>query len=400
MPIFLESQKPLAELRKYENNGYCCGQCGAPVRYCWGGLYGFNEHILICSKDINHTQISREFNLTPSEIPGFTLWDVNKKRRTKLENKNPNAIALRGLEHKVALNQDEAMQILEAIWPKAPPTEKVRAAMLCKSYQLNPLMKHIFLVAFNEGKENESWATIMSIHAKRLISRRSGPISYIDDTPRMMSDTEVIKVYGKDHPERIDAIVRLRDPKTGAEVTGYGWWPKDKTAYGGDKGNSKENMAFIRAESQALDRLRPGEMPQNIEVVDENYVESAGVHVIESTGEIIEETPEPVEELIPEPGPEPPASPTPPIPTPKPEKKPEAKNQGGLPMEDNRPDEAKITKAESSNVMATMRENQLTASDVGIIMVKTLKWPLCPKSFNDLTVKQYRELLPHLKKKQ
>jgi hypothetical protein len=145
-------------------------------------------------------------------------------------------------------------------------------------------MKHVFLVPFNKGKSNESWVTVMGINATRLLAARNGTFSYIDDTPRVMTPEEQQRRFGKSDKDRIWAIVKIRDPKNGAEAVGYGFWLNRDNAYGSEKGNTPFNMAAIRAERQALSRLRPGEMPTNIEVMDEAIAEAASQEGIEEQG--------------------------------------------------------------------------------------------------------------------
>lgn len=187
----------------------------------------------------------------------------------------------------VSLTKPQAKEILLAVFPEAPESEITRAMILCANYGLNPLMKHVFLIPFNKGKENETWVTVIGIKAKRLLASRRGPYSYIDDTPRVMTDVEQKKVFGQLEPDKLWVITKGRDPATGAEAVGYGFWPKNKEPYGTDKGNTSFNMAAIRSESQMVDRLRPGEMPEGIEVVPEELAEGA----IEAEYRVVEEKP-------------------------------------------------------------------------------------------------------------
>jgi hypothetical protein len=283
VPIYTEKDKPYDELRKYVNNGYVC-ECGANLTLCWGGTFGYNEYILRCAKDINHTGVSRPFNLSPANTPGFTLYDAGKKRRKELEQRiGERALALRRYQGVITLNRTQATEIMEAIWPGAPIAEKQRAAILCVDYQLNPLMKHIFLVPFNKGTPKESWVTVMGINATRLLAARRGAFSYVDDTPRIMTQDEQVRKFGKSYSDRLYVIVKVKDPKTGAEVNGIGWWPSSQAAYGEEKGNTQFNMAAIRAERQALSRLRPGEMPSDVEVMEDSIAEAASVDGMEET---------------------------------------------------------------------------------------------------------------------
>ena len=173
-----------------------------------------------------------------------------------------------------SLQKVELQDIIETLWPEAPQVEKAKAIMLCATYGLNPLNKHIFLIPFNKGEPDETWALVMSIHCKRLLASRRGPFSYVDNTPRIMTDDEQLKVFGEVLNDRLYVITKLRDPKTGAESVGYGFWLNKDKPKGENKGNTRFNMAAVRSESQAIDRLRPGEMPLGIEGVEESAIEA------------------------------------------------------------------------------------------------------------------------------
>ena len=186
------------------------------------------------------------------------------------------------------LTRSQAMEILETIWPDAPATDKVAAAILCSSYGLNPLANHVFLIPFKDKTGRKTWARVWGIKAKRLLASRTGGYSYLDMTPRLMTEAEQIKVWGAVDKANLCFLTWLKDTKTGAEAYGYGKWPANQEPYGTDKGNSKANMASIRSESQAIDRLRPAEMPTGFAITDEQYIEGESRVVDVSTGEITE----------------------------------------------------------------------------------------------------------------
>ena len=111
-------------------------------------------------------------------------------------------------------------------------------------------------------------------------------------TPRKATQAEIDKILG-DTADRdcVYGFVWIRDQDTGAEAFGLRGIEKNANIKGTEKGNTHLNMACIRAERLALDRQYPGEMPPNIEVVDERYFEAdmPGVGKVNtSTGEIIE----------------------------------------------------------------------------------------------------------------
>ncbi len=184
-----------------------------------------------------------------------------------------------------SLTKVEAQEIIDTIWPgasKASPAEVYKAVSICAQYGLNPLMKHLYLIPFS-GK----FVTVLGIGANRLIASRRHAYSYIDDTPRLMSEAEQKKIYGKVDGTNIVAVTILKDARTGATARGYGKWSIGNKVQGEDKGNSQANMAFIRSERQALDRLYPAELP-DAPVLDEQFMNGK----VEATVEAQEEAPQ------------------------------------------------------------------------------------------------------------
>jgi len=167
-----------------------------------------------------------------------------------------------------AMTREQAMYLLKTIYPKAPVPEVIKAAILCAQYHLNPLMRQVYLIPFNEGKANETWTTVMGIKATRQIAGCDRHYSY-KDGPRVMTEAEQVTILGQAEPERIWAITVLQD-SDGNTYPGYGFWPHGVSPYGQDKGNTATNMAFIRSERNALDKLNPGALP-DIEVAEETY---------------------------------------------------------------------------------------------------------------------------------
>lgn len=186
------------------------------------------------------------------------------------------------LEHyrgALKLTEQDLTEIIATLWPEAPEVERKKALLICYQYHLNPLLKHIYIIGpFVDKKTGEeSWATVPSIKTKRILAGRQRRYSYLDDTPRIMTDAEQKKMHGYVDPDKLWFITKLRDDR-GHTASGYGNYPKGKDPYGTDKGNTKENMGMIRSESAALERLNPEPMPFGTsEVVDERYAEAGGV---------------------------------------------------------------------------------------------------------------------------
>ncbi len=280
MPIYEGKARPMEALEKLQDRNVC-KECGASLGLFWDAEKC--KVFLACNewRRTHHEGIERP--ASRYELEGLGALTI-KARREIMESQIGVAKArqLAKYEGVAALTKRQVMEIIDILWPGAPPPEKAKAAALCISYRLNPLAKHVYLIPFNTWADKEHtkkktvWATVLGIGATRLMAARKGTFSYVDDTPRIMTTEEQEKRFGQSYPDRIYAIVKVKDPATGAEVPGYGWWPRGTKAYGEDKGNTPFNMASNRAERQGLDRLRPGEMPSNVEVMDESIADSAG----------------------------------------------------------------------------------------------------------------------------
>lgn len=256
------TREKLYELRKKNRCQVCSGRLDVFMDFDRG------EAFLACWDwpRTHHEGIERGAHEYELNIP-------TRRKEMAEELGKEKADALAKYVGQTSLQKVELQDIIETLWPEAPPVEKTKAIMLCATYGLNPLNKHIFLIPFNKGEPDETWALVMSIHCKRLLASRRGPFSYVDNTPRIMTDDEQLKVFGEVLNDRLYVITRLCDPKTSAESVGYGFWLHKDRPKGENKGNTRFNMAAIRSESQALDRLRPGEMPLGIEGVEESAIE-------------------------------------------------------------------------------------------------------------------------------
>jgi len=288
-PIFESETRTRDDLEKLRKTNVCA-VCGA-----WLNVFLDKDTGLafVACHDwlrTHHEGIMRE--ASPFQQKGLESLTIAERRKImEQQHGEETTRALEKYHGVTSLTKPEALEILQSVFPDAPEKEMTRAVLLCTSYSLNPLMGHVFLIPFNKGKENESWATVIGIKAKRLLASRKRPFSYVDDTPRIMTEEEQVRRFGKVKEDKLVVIVKLKDPQTGAEAVGYGEWPLKKSQwdkelkkfvevdnepYGTDKGNTMFNMATIRAESQALDRLCPGEMPIGVEVIDETYAGREG----------------------------------------------------------------------------------------------------------------------------
>jgi len=291
IPVEYELGKEIAEV-------CVCGECGAGLALAWGGYWGINGYVIKCTKDINHSQIARPASLGPYDIPGFNLFNLKGRRKEMEQKYGPEKTkVLAKYVGTGAITKAIATEIVETLWGEAPPIEKTKAILLCQTYQLNPLMKHIYLVGYKRRDRNGNyeedrqgnlvldWSMQIGIGATRLMAQRKHNYSYLDLTPRKATKDEVDAILGDTaDPNSIYGFVHLRDVDTGAEAFGLRGIPKNERIKGEEKGNTHLNMACVRAERLALDRQYPGDMPQGVEVVDERFVET-DYRVLDETGE-------------------------------------------------------------------------------------------------------------------
>jgi len=178
------------------------------------------------------------------------------------------------------LSKNQALFLLKSIWPEAPVAKQVEAAIICQQYQLNPLMKQVYLLKFNKWDFNkatnrkevvgEDWVVVLGIGATRLIAQKDGRYSYTDG-PRVMTEAEQLSYLGEADATNLWMTVEITD-RQGNKYRGFGFWPRDTKVYGADKGNTVRNMAAVRAERDALKKYAPGKLPDNIEVADDTYM--------------------------------------------------------------------------------------------------------------------------------
>jgi len=282
MPIYEDETRTrdeLFELRKWNRCQVCRGPLGV-------FLDPENHRAFLACWDwprTHHKGIERE-----AEPRGLETLNIPTRREIMVEElgeKKTNA--LEKYVGVVSLTKVQAMDIMRTIWPEAPDLEVLKAAMLCAQYGLNPLMKHVALIKFkrrNRKREviGEDWVTVMEISSNRLIARRRHNYSYLDLSPRRMTEKEQTKINGEVDNTKVWALTHLRDVDTAAEVFGAGFWPLDEEVHGAEKGNTKLNMAKIRSERQALNRLYPAEMPQGVEVMEGKYIEGEFTQVTEA----------------------------------------------------------------------------------------------------------------------
>lgn len=268
-------QKELDRERELIVKGSVCGECGSLLIQPWNP--DLNDNPPVCAKDRSHTGFAEVESYSKLYDKGelgdpYIKQAIERRRRKEMEEElgKETTTALAEYQGITALTKRQAEHVLMTIWPDAPKEEVLKAALTCASYGLNPLMRHVFLIPFDLKSGKRQWTQVLGIGATRLISSRKGGYGYVNG-PRIMTEQEQRDIRGEVDNSSFWAITIVKD-KNGNQAPGYGSWPKGVQPKGVDKGNTRQNMAFIRSERQALDRLFPGEMPQGIEVADEDYL--------------------------------------------------------------------------------------------------------------------------------
>lgn len=279
----LQTTEEARELERIAQ-GEVCAECGSGLTAPWNGQQG--KIVLRCSKDKAHqghvrpdAELQRLMRMgaTQEEITQYLVQEQEKRGRKAMQEAiEKGTTALSEYGRSTALTKEQAKYVVRTIWPDAPEVEVLKAGLVCAQYGLNPLMKHLYLIPYakrdQHGTETgKTWARVLGIGATRLISARNGGVTYTDG-PRRMREDEQKDIFGEVDEQNIVAITKVKAIRDGREAPGYGKYPKDGAEpKGTDKGNSRINMAMIRSERNAIDRLFPGEMPADMGVIDDRY---------------------------------------------------------------------------------------------------------------------------------
>jgi hypothetical protein len=327
MPIY-EGGPTTKEELDFKAKTHRC-ECGGSLLVAWGGSTGHNCYMLRCSKDIEHSNFVRPAKISNYDLPGYNMPGTIKRREQDMmqkygTEKTKQMVRIGGGNPIATLTQKGAADMFMILYPEASKCPSgqaaiVKGALICRDYGLNPAMNHLFLIPY-EHKEKVGnvwkvtridWSVVLGIKASRLICGREKSYGYVASEydkpaiyPRVMTDEEQMMIYGEVDKSNLVTICKIKD-KDGHIFPGYGKWPKDTEPKGVNKGNSKFNMSCIRAERQALDKLNPGAMPADVDVVDERFVDAPKVTVSEVKPEL-EQLPEPqmIDESQDEPEPE------------------------------------------------------------------------------------------------
>ena len=281
-----------AEGRELERTKVCA-VCGGRLNCAWGGQFDRDGYVIRCENLAHEGEV--EPKRAPLESQPYYIQNMVKrkeKERIMEEYGEQTAMVVAKYQGVKILKEEQANEIIRSFWPQAPDIEVKKAMLTCLAYGLNPIFGHLYLVAYRVKDKNDNytgevtWTQMRGISADRLLASRRGGVTYLDNTPRMMSEEEQILIRGVYEKENWWAICKVAD-KDGLVAQGLGKWSKSVKVKGAEKGNTQQNMAGIRAERQALDRKFPGEMPGG-DVVDGAYMERGEAQLENGEVELLE----------------------------------------------------------------------------------------------------------------
>lgn len=291
MPVYESEELPrdkLEELRRKSS----CKECGGWVNMFLDPESG--KAFIACNDWLrtHHDGIVKEAKYFEENI-------ITRRERMEKELGQEKALALADAANIAVMTKPVAIQIIETLWGDAPTIDKTKAIMMCYQYNLNPLMKHLHMVGYRKrdedgkfikdksGQNVKDWTIIVGIQATRLMSHRKHKFTYLDMSPRIATQEEIEKILGETaRDDMVYGFTHIKDLETGAESFGLKGWPTKDKAKGEEKGNTQLNMACVRSERQAIDKLYPSELP-DADVMDEQFIEVENGGVVDvSTGEI------------------------------------------------------------------------------------------------------------------
>jgi len=190
--------------------------------------------------------------------------------------------------------RDRAIEDLKIFYKDAPLPDVWKAAALIGFHGYSP--ENVYLIPYKNNKTGTTdWSIVVSIKGKResVVKAGNRGLNYTygaDMFPRIMNAEEKIRAFGKNDATKVSAICRISD-SLGNIVVGYGHFGKTESMKGTDKGNTPENMAMIRAEARALEKLpNVKALPHGVEVVSDEYIE-AECSIIENPAQEVFEPP-------------------------------------------------------------------------------------------------------------
>ena len=274
---------------------FLCGECGGPLVDPWGGSYGINGQVVRCLADSDHQGLSPRGRETKRLYDGERMVTIDVESQQIVRAPGNTALALPENEPGMVDRMHEAMSV--GLFPgKNVSADQIRnLAKLAILYRLDPLMGEIM------PYQGQPYITIAG---RRRIDDRAGNHPSIKISPM---DTDTYNAYlrmGAIDDGDIVVVGVFADPRTGQTVEATGRVLASET--GGNPNlpvvKWRLEMAWKRCEARGRKMLygpvaMPGGLDALLRLAEEDEVEDMAIvgvsrpGVVESTGEIQDETP-------------------------------------------------------------------------------------------------------------
>lgn len=258
-----ESEMSLNDMKRAEAEGYLCRECQSMVNIAWGGYLGINSYILRCSKDINHT--------------GITRHDIKYEEQKK---------EVFSMESKALMTMNETQMMERVNMARFPQdltiADKKLLAQVAITYGFDPLMGE---VSIYQGRP------YVSIDGRYRKAQETGNLDGVESRPATKQERTDWQIPDGDYFFRGEVFVK------GASRPFVAWGRVFQAETLGGKGfkpveKNPQRMAEKRAEAQALRKAFHIPLPSVEDIGSPDYdAESTAVELDTTTGEIKEPKP-------------------------------------------------------------------------------------------------------------
>jgi len=269
-----------------------CAECHGLLSLAWGGSYGVEGYVLMCTQDREHTGLVERESLTQAHRRGAALPVVMAQQ----------------IDKRGALAVGEPGRLAPILAARFPQLEKVNHgavvlfAMQCLSMGLDPLLGEVFPIPFKNIKTNQYVVVPLiseqgcgSLAARACPEAWNGPPSAERVTdPGFKED-----LCGDPEAWMWSATGRRKDWEPGREFTTYGWVTHNQQqkakADGTPAGELPGNQARVRAVKRWFMEAYP-EASSQLRASRQALVEQAqgipeALEVIDAEFRVVEERP-------------------------------------------------------------------------------------------------------------
>ena len=302
---------PRTEAKRLVRN-FVCGECGGELIDPWGGAYGIKGQVVRCVASVGHQGQRPRGRETRRLYDGTTGRTVTYDVQTQQIVRRPDgtALALPDNEPGMVDRMTQAASLGKFPGKDVTPQQIRNLALMALVYQLDPLMDEIM------PYQGHPYITISG---RRRIDERAGKRPSIKISPMDVNTYNAYVRMGAIDDGDIVVVGEFTETATGQTVEATGRVLASETQ-GGPKRDHlpivkwRMEMAWKRCEARGRKMLYgplalPAGMDRLVRLIEEDDAGNADaeaaaitapVAVVESTGEIVEHSPNPPEEPPPD----------------------------------------------------------------------------------------------------